>query len=103
MKKKLLAGIIGLLLVSSCVGCGLEPVQVNVLNSDSLSSNQFGTFLDIGDSLVYDKATRIVYMENYTYCGFNVYTPYYAPNGFPYRYNPETNMFEEIVSQLPIP
>ena len=23
-------------------------------------------------------------------------TPYYAPNGFPYRYNPETNTFEEI-------
>jgi hypothetical protein len=23
-------------------------------------------------------------------------SPYYAPNGLPYRYNPETNTFEEI-------
>lgn len=23
-------------------------------------------------------------------------SPYYAPNGKPYRYNPETNTFEEI-------
>ncbi len=23
-------------------------------------------------------------------------SPYYAPNGLPYKYNPETNTFEEI-------
>ena len=26
-------------------------------------------------------------------------TPYYAPNGLPYRYNPESNTFEEIGSE----
>lgn len=80
------------------IGCGSEPVQVNISNSENISSNQFGQFITIGDNLVYDSATRIVYMvygvdgvyESKTYC------PYYAQNGLPYRYNPETNTFEEI-------
>ncbi len=68
----------------------------NVSNSENISSNQFGVFVDIGNNLVYDSATRIVYIENYTYAANRVYVPYYAPNGLPYRYNPETNIFEEI-------
>ncbi len=97
MKKKLMAIILSCTLALSLVGCGaVEPVQVNVSNSESISSNQFGKFVDIGNYLVYDSATRIVYMENPTYCTNCVYVPYYAPNGLPYRYNPETNTFEEI-------
>lgn len=96
MRKKLLLFLIGCTLTISCVGCGSESVSVNVSNSENVLSNQFGQFVDIGGELVYDSATRIVYIENFTYCGHNVYTPYYAPNGFPYRYNPETNTFEEI-------
>lgn len=80
----------------SCVGCGSEPVQVNVYNNENLLSNQFGEFVKIGSNLVYDSATRIVYLMNYTYGGNVVYTPYYAPNGSPYKYNPENNAFEEI-------
>ena len=53
-------------------------------------------FIDIGNDLVYDSATRIVYIEEHTYYNYNTYCPYYAPNGLPYKYNAETNTLEEI-------
>lgn len=97
MKKKLMATILSCTIALSLIGCGaIEPVQVNVSNSENISSSQFGTFVSIGNNLVYDSATRIVYMKNNTYGAGCVYVPYYAPNGLPYRYNPETNTFEEI-------
>lgn len=97
MKKKLLAITLSCILALSLLGCGaIEPVQVNVSNSESISSSQFGTFVSIGNNLVYDPATKIVYIKNTTNASRYAYTPYYAPNGLPYRYNPETNTFEEI-------
>lgn len=90
MKKKLLVGLIGCMLAFSLVGCG-ESVSVNVENNESLSSTNFAEFTLIGDGLYYDNATRIVYLD-----GYNIFTPYYAPNGLPYRYNPETSTFDEI-------
>lgn len=104
MNKKLLVCLIGCILMCSFVGCGgttTTTVNVNVERGSELHSSTLGkqAFIEIGRSeLVYDSATRIVYMvnghngvyESQTYC------PYYAPNGLPYRYNPETNTFEEI-------
>ena len=95
MKKRLFAIMLGFIIVFSLVGCATEPVHVNVSDNQNLSSNQFGVFVRIGNNLVYDYATRVVYIYNDVYAGV-VYTPYYAPNGFPYRYNPKTNTFEEI-------
>ena len=86
----------------SLVGCGevTTLLNVNVENSSDLNNNTLGkhSLIEIGGGLFYDSATRIVYMahgvnnsyESETYC------PYYAPNGLPYKYNPETNTFEEI-------
>lgn len=93
--KKLITIIFGCFLIFSLTACS-ETVQVNVSNSENISSNQFGEFVDIGNNLVYDSATKIVYIESLTYHAYKTYTPYYAPNGLPYRYNPETNTFEEI-------
>lgn len=95
MKNKLIAIIFCCFIIFSLTACS-EPVQVNVSNNENISSNQFGVFVDIGYNLVYDSATRIVYIESVTYSGWDTYSPYYAPNGLPYRYNPETNTFEEI-------
>lgn len=101
MKRKLLISLIGCMLTFSLVGCGeTTTLNVNVENSDNLNNSILGkqSFIEIGAGLVYDSATRIVYMAN----GFDgtyeskTYCPYYAPNGLPYRYNPETNTFEEI-------
>lgn len=98
MKKRILILIIsGAALFSTGCGSESEPIQVNVSASEKLQSNKLGTFKDIGDNLVYDSATGIVYIENITYGGCRlVYTPYYAPNGLPYRYNPKKKTFEEI-------
>ena len=96
--RKILILIAALLLFCSLTGCGSgsEVVVVNVENQENVSTKKFGEFIEIGNGLVYDGATRIVYIENYTYYAHYVYTPYYAPNGLPYKYNPETNTFEEI-------
>lgn len=96
MKKKLIAALLVCTISLSLLGCSVEPVQVNVSNSENLHFNQLGKFVQINSNLVYDIATRIVYIKNYTYYSNYVYVPYYAPNGFPYRYDPEANMFEEI-------
>ena len=41
--------------------------------------------------LYYDEFTKIVYIDS-----VYIFTPYYAPNGLPYRYDPETNTLREI-------
>lgn len=96
MKKKLLIILMVFVLLFGLVGCSEEVVGVNVDNQDHLSSTKFCEFVKIGDNLYYDHATKIVYIKNYTYLSNHVYTAYYAPNGLPYRYNPETNTLEEI-------
>ena len=101
MKKKLI-----LMLVTCCAlflftGCVEETVlSVNVENSNELNSNKFGedALIKIGNKLYYDSSTRIVYWWNGYFTNRSSITPspYYAPNGLPYKYNPETNTFEEI-------
>lgn len=84
-------------------GCSSSSyVQVNVSNTESIHNNLFGkdTLIEIGNGLYYDSTTRIVYWWNGILVDFNecsnTPTAYYAPNGLPYKYNPETNTFEEI-------
>lgn len=101
MRRRVFTILLGYMLIFLLVGCSeteTKTLNVNVENSNSLNSNRLGkqSFIEIGSELYYDSSTRIVYMLNETYNGHDVYTPYYAPNGFPYRYNPETNTFEEI-------
>ena len=101
LKRNLL--ILGVTVVTlfSCVGCTTEqPVKVNVSNSENISGTSFGedALTEIGNGLYYDSTTRIVYWWNGEFASRWAIapSPYYAPNGFPYRYNPETNTFEEI-------
>ena len=101
--KKFLAIIISCMIVLTLVACGSvdNSVHVNVDNSEDLTNGTFGksALVEIGDCLWYDSTTRIVYWWNGNYYSNHAATspsPYYAPNGMPYRYNPETNTFEEI-------
>lgn len=102
--KKLLSIILCLVFVFSLVGCAAEEkvVAVNVENSGSLAGQVFGrdALIEIGSFLWYDSTTRIVYWWNGAIGPMShfatVPSPYYAPNGLPYLYNPETNTFEEI-------
>jgi hypothetical protein len=95
--KKIFIALIGFVITFSLVSCEeLCDPSVNVSNSENIASDRFGQFITIYGDLVYDAATRIVYIESSTYYGYETYTPYYAPNGLPYRYNPVTNTLEEI-------
>ena len=102
MKKKVLA-VCMIFSISLCMAsCGeRQVVAVNVENPESVNSPIFGTdaLVEIGDCLYYDQTTYIVYWWNgyihYSYCATTP-SPYYAPNGYPYKYNPETNTLEEM-------
>ena len=95
--KKIFIAFIGLFLAFALVGCAeLCDPSINVSNSENIVSNRFGNFITIYGDLVYDAATRIVYIESSTYYCYETYSPYYAPNGLPYRYNPAMNTLEEI-------
>ena len=101
LKKNLLILFVTVVTLFSFTGCSGEsekPVQVNVSNSENISGTSFGkdVFIEIGNGLHYDSTTRIVYIMFDSVGGYSYFSAYYAPNGFPYRYNPETNMFEEI-------
>lgn len=98
MKKILI--IICMTFCLSLAGCG-EATILNVRVDGDIQDDSPG-MINICDRplrLVYDSMTRIVYIENRTYNGYYIYTPYYAPNGLPYKYNIETNAFEEITNQ----
>ena len=105
MKKKCL--LLGYIITTILSGCGTILTESNVMYEDTpLEDNEekllnlSEMFLDIGEidgccnynmNLIYDTTTGIVYIE-----GRNFFTTYYAPNGLPYKYNPETNTLEEI-------
>lgn len=102
--KRLLTIILVIAIALTLFGCNyvVKSVHVNVENNDELSGEKLGrsAMVEIGDNLWYDSTTRIVYWWNGNLYA-NSYsvttpTPYYAPNGLPYRYNPDTNSFEEI-------
>lgn len=99
MNKKFIATLLSMSVLLT--GCDSEPVNVNVSNDSNLAGNVFGesALIEIGDSLYYDSTTRIVYWWNGADMTSKVATtpsPYYAPNGLPYRYNSETKSFGEI-------
>lgn len=105
MKKMFIVSIIAVLCIS-LTGCGsAQTLNVNVENPKELNNTTFGrsALILIGDSLYYDLTTGIVYWWNGSLSkGMVAYncdttpSPYYAPNGLPYRYNSQTNTFEEI-------
>lgn len=72
------------------------PSAENQLSSPSL----YGTknFIMISSDLAYDSMTGVVWLNNdsYGYGISHVWTPYYAENGIPFKYNKETGMLETI-------
>lgn len=105
MKKILIA----LLLTASILtftGCTDErkSADINIDSSKKESGIKLvglSQFKSIDDSyLYYDINTNIVYLWNgivsYGATSSTTPSPYYAPNGLPYKYNPSTNTLEEI-------
>ena len=100
MKKKIFAGMIGCFFVFSLCSCGGTSINVSEDNDNELHNTVLGrsSLKAIGDGLYYDSSTRIVYWHNGNFYGYGgtMPTAYYAPNGLPYKYNPQENIFEEI-------
>ena len=99
--KKILLGIILSAMILTLTGCVDEKVvNVNIENNTELNNTVLGhdALIEIGDGLYYDSTTRVVYWWNGKMNTKYATTPspWYAPNGLPFRYNPETNTFEEI-------
>ena len=98
--KKLLITLIILIFMFSLVGCGHETIVLNIDNTEEMHNNIAGrnALINIGSGLYYDSTTRIVYWWNGSFTANYATTPtaYYAPNGLPYKYNPETSTLEEI-------
>ena len=102
--KKFLSIILVCVITFSMVSCAEEKViAVNVENQETLQNTVLGVdaLVELGNGLYYDSTTRIVYWWNGIFSMIHsdsntTPSPYYAPNGLPYRYNPETNTFEEI-------
>lgn len=100
MNKRLITALIFCVVILSLTGCGDETITINVENNETLNNNIIGSdaLVKIGDYLYYDSTTNIVYFWNGILYGqyATAPSPYYAPNGLPYKYNPETNTLEEI-------
>lgn len=88
--------------LTGCQKIKLSPDEVKA--PSELTDTVIGkdAMIQIGSGLYYDSFTRIVYWWN-GYLAESKWattpTPYYAPNGLPYRYNLETNTFEEIINE----
>jgi hypothetical protein len=73
-----------------------ETVSVENNTNVEYPINKSLNFKKILGDLVFDPLTKIVYIDNYTSHAYSVYTPYYAPNGIPFRYNEEKGELEQI-------
>lgn len=92
--KKFIAIILVVVMMLSVTACGGEPAA----ESDDIIFGKSG-LMELGNGLYYDINTRIVYWWNGRFDMSNYSTtpsPYYAPNGLPFQYDPMTNSFEEI-------
>ena len=70
-------------------------------STDTEPKENIDAFKKIEDQLYYDINTKIVYFYNGPYAVRHYLpTPYYASNGLPYKYNPETNTLEEIPNKF---
>ena len=104
MNKKIIVFVIMFVLAGFSSACGIASdgtVTVNVETEDcSLVTidTGVGALKKIGGQLYYDANTNIVYFWNEMYYGncSTMPSPYYAPNGLPYKYNSQTNTLYEI-------
>lgn len=69
--------------VKSCLDSRYKNTQSQVYDYNEIKT--------IGNGLWYDTTTRIVYRQN----SYGM-SPYIAPNGLPFKYNPETKALEQI-------
>lgn len=94
--KKLLTILIICVTMLTLYACA--PVENS--ETSNLSVPGKTALVELGNCLYYDSYTGIVYWWNGAMSPGNYAattpSPYYAPNGLPYKYNTETKTLEEI-------
>lgn len=99
MKKKILIALLLVATLSALTGCYQTNTNINIGsdNENAVMQVGIGQLKKINKGyLYYDATTNIVYFWNRS---STAPSPYYAPNGLPYKYNPSTNTLEEITLQ----
>lgn len=88
MEGKIVIIVIILLFFGVCalVSANGDVDYAEVTYADENKSGSAAQFKNIDGDLVYDIETKIVYVKSLTYCNYYTLCPYYAANGFPYRY-----------------
>lgn len=95
MKKIVSIFLAAFILVFCLSGCGAR-------NSNYIDIEELFGFVKIQNesNLYYDTDTNIVYFvagaHYYSHKGYGFMSPYYAPNGLPYKYDITTNTLREI-------
>lgn len=105
MRKKVAILLVSLGILFAISGCS-EYVSADTESKENVEESEsqaigLDAFKKIEDQLYYDINTKIVYFFNGPYAARHYLpTPYYASNGLPYKYNPETNTLEEIPNKF---
>ena len=99
MKKAFLKLSVVLVLLLTLSGCGSESEDSSIIEAGSIAGVNL---INIDGCLYYDTKTNIVYIWNgIFYCSTTPTTtpsPYYASNGLPYKYDPDTKQLKEITN-----
>lgn len=96
MKKKFIVLFLVAIIATSLIGCSSAGYK-------NYTDTTYARLIPTTEQdLYYDVNTKIVYIlfnECSGYNGYGYMSPYYAPNGLPYMYNPQTNELEEITKE----
>lgn len=98
MKKTFLRLPVILILMLTLSGCGGESEVLSIVDPGTITGVDL---INIDGCLYYDTKTNIVYIWNGFFdCQTKATTPspYYASNGLPYKYDPDTKQLKEIVN-----
>ena len=98
MKKTFLKLSVVFVLLLTLSGCSSELEDLSITEPGSITGVDL---INIDGCLYYDTKTNIVYIWNgFFYCNTTATTPspYYASNGLPYKYDPDTKQLKEITN-----
>mgnify|MGYP004709218731 CR=1 FL=1 len=99
MKKTFLKSSVIFVLILTLSGCGSESEVLSIVEQGDITGIDL---INIDGCLYYDAKTNIVYIWNGFSGCFTTATspsPYYASNGLPYKYDPDTRELKEIKNE----
>ena len=99
MKKAFLSLLVVLVLLLTLSGCSSESEALSIIGEGDIIGIDL---MNIDGCLYYDTKTNIVYIWNGFFDCYTTATtpsPYYASNGLPYKYDPDTKQLKEITNR----